>query len=292
MLASTIGFTSMHTMIRHVSFEMHPFEIVFFRSLFGTLVLVPAFLRHSLEPLRTQKFSLHVARGLLNVVAIITFFYGLSLTALAEVTALNFSAPLFTTLAAVLVLGERIRARRVIALLVGFSGMLVILRPGFAMVGAGPMIIIFSAATWAATLTLTKTILRTDSAITVVSYMTLFLVPISFLLALFYWQWPSLEQLLWLLLIGVLGGAAQICLNQAYKEAEATAITPLDFSRLIWASVLGYIAFGEIPDVWIYAGGVLIFSSVVYITYREARARADHPAEPSARSGGQPTPPL
>jgi drug/metabolite transporter (DMT)-like permease len=101
--------------------------------------------------------------------------------------------------------------------------------------------------------------------------MTLFVIPVTFVLALFVWQWPTPAQLFWLLLLGTFGTLAHLCLTQAFKEAEATAVVPIDFTRLIWASLLGYFLFGEVPDGFIWIGAAMIFGAVLFITYYEAR---------------------
>lgn len=274
MLASTFCFAAMHATIRHVSAELHTFEIAFFRNLFGLLVLVPALTRQGLSILRTERLPLHALRALLSMITMLGLIAGLSLTPLAEATSLNFTVPIFATLLAVFVLGEPLGATLAVALAIGFSGALVVLRPGFHEIGFGPVAILVSACSWGCGIVVTKIIARTDSAITVVAYMTVLALPITLVLALFVWRWPTPAQLYWLVQLGILGGLAHVCLSQAVKEAEATAVAPIDFARLIWASLLGYVVFGEVPSLWVWTGAGMIFAAVLLITYREARAGA------------------
>jgi drug/metabolite transporter (DMT)-like permease len=149
MAVAALLFSSMHATIRHVSSGLHPFEIAFFRNVFALLFVVPWFVRLGFAPLRTQRFGMHLLRTAFNVVAMLCFFYALSITPLAEVTALNFTAPIFATLLAALILGEVVRARRWSAVAIGFLGTVVILRPGFAEIGFGEILALASALAWA-----------------------------------------------------------------------------------------------------------------------------------------------
>ncbi len=272
MLASTVCFAAMHATIRYVSFELHPFEIAFFRNLFGLVALVPPLLRYGPSILRTNKIHLHAVRGLLSLITVLSMITGLSLTPLAEATSLNFTVPIFATIGAILILGEALTATRLIALVVGFAGAVLILRPGFVEIGFGPVAMLISAASWGGGVVANRVLMRTESSVTVVVHMTFFVMPVTFVLALFVWQWPTPMQLFWLLLLGTFGTLAHICLTQAFKTAEATAVVPIDFTRLIWASLLGYFLFAEVPDAFIWVGAAMIFGAVLFITYYEARA--------------------
>jgi drug/metabolite transporter (DMT)-like permease len=145
---------------------------------------------------------------------------------------------LFTTVMAVALLGERIRVRRVAALIVGFSGVLVIVRPGTIGLDAGPLLVLGSAAFWGATMVVIKTLTRTDSSLTVTLYTGVFMTPFSFLFAVFVWEMPDARALAWLLAIGASGSLGQLALAQAFREADVTAVLPLDFLKLIWAADL------------------------------------------------------
>ncbi|MGI9437751.1 MAG: DMT family transporter, partial [Geminicoccaceae bacterium] len=198
MFASTFLFAAMHTVIRHLTEVMHPFEVAFFRNAFGLLFVIPWFLRYGLKPLRTSHLRLHVFRSMVNVVAMLSFFYALSITPLAEVTALGFAAPIFATVLAALVLGEVVRLRRWTAVFVGFAGTLIILRPGFAEIGTGQLLVLTSTVFWAVALLLIKTVSRYDSSITIITYMSLLQLPISLIAASFFWTWPGIEVIPWL----------------------------------------------------------------------------------------------
>lgn len=287
MALAALLFASMHGAIRHVSSGLHPFEIAFFRNAFALLIVLPWFVRQGLAPLRTKRLGLHLLRTVFNVIAMLCFFYALAITPLAEVTALNFTAPIFTTLLAGLILGEVVRARRWTAVAIGFLGTLVILRPGFADIGLGQILALTASLVWACALLVIKSLSRTESSVTIITYMSLLLLPLSLIPALFVWQGPTLDQLLWLVLIGLLGGGAQYLMTESLSLADTGVVMPIDFTKLIWVSVIAYLAFGEIPDLFTWIGGAIIFGSTFYIAYREQQVerQALPRSPPSARVG-------
>ena len=280
MLVSTLGFSAMHALIRYVSADLHPFEIAFFRNLFGVFVILPWFLRDGWAPLRTRHLKMHTLRAVLNVVAMLCYFMALSLSPIAQVTALGFSAPIFAAVLSVLVLREVVHLRRWTAIVVGFLGTLVIIRPGFETVDLGSWLTLLSAALWGLTLIVIRVLGRSESSITTTSYMVVLLSLMSLPPALLVWQTPSLVQLAWLVLIGVLGTLGQFAVAQSLKEAETAAVMPFDFFKLIWAALLGYLMFAEVPGPYVWLGGATIFAAATYIAYRENQlARAEARAE-------------
>ena len=275
MLLSTVGFAAMHTLIRYVSAELHPFQIAFFRNFFGLVVFLPWFLRLGFSPLRTGRFSLHALRAVLNVTAMLAFFTALSLTPIAQVTALAFTAPIFAAILGMAVLGEVFRLRRWAAIAIGFLGTFVILRPGFETIDTGSLLTLASALLWGCTLIVIRILGRTDSSLTITSYMNILLAVLSFVPALLVWRTPQGIEWFWLLAIGVLGTLAQLAVAQSLKEAETGVVMPFDFCKLIWVAILGYFLFGEVPGLFVWLGGAMIFASASYIAYRESQiARA------------------
>ncbi len=275
MFLSTLFFAAMHAIIRYLTEVMHPFEAAFFRNAFGLIFVLPWFIRYGLQPLKTDHLRLHVFRSLVNVVAMLAFFYAVSITPLAEVTALGFAAPIFATVLAALVLGETVRLRRWTAVIIGFLGTLIILRPGFAEIGTGQLLVMMSTVFWAVALLLIKTVSRYDSSITIITYMSLLQLPISFVAALFFWTWPGIEVLPWLLALGLIGGGAQWLMTEALRVADTSVVMPIDFCKLPWTALLAYLAFAQVPDIFTWLGGAVIFSSALYIAYRERQVRKE-----------------
>ena len=285
MVLATLFAAAINAAIHHVTADVHPFVITFFRSAFGFVVLAPAFFRYGFAPLRTRRAGLHALRGALQVVQTLFLFTALRFTPLATVAALHFTAPLFTTVMAVVLLGEGIRMRRVAALIVGFAGALVIVRPGMIALDGGPLLVLGSAAFWGATMVVIKTLTRTDTSLTVTLYTGVFMTPFSFLFAVFVWETPDARELAWLFAIGALGSLGQLALAQAFREADVTAVLPLDFLKLIWAAAIGYALFAEVPSLWTWIGGAVIFVSAFYIAVRERRPEAGS-ARPAASGDG------
>lgn len=279
MTVATIAFAAMHGGVRYLSVELglHPFEIAFFRNLFGMFALAPWFLRQGVRPLRTRRPGLHTLRALVNVAAMLLFFMGLALTPIAQVQALSFTAPLFASLLAVVFLGERMNLRRWLALVVGFAGALIIIRPGVAPIDPGSLAVLASAAIWSLAIIIIKTLSRTDSSVTITAYMVLLMTPMSLVAAVFVWQWPDPWQLVWLAFVGITGTLAQLAMAQALYLADTTTVMPLDFLKLIWGAIMGYTLFNEVPDAGVWIGGGVILAAATYIAYRESRRKAAAP---------------
>ena len=277
-LLAALASSLMNGCIRHVSAEVHAFEVAFFRNLFGLVALSPLLVRAGTAGLRTKQLGLHALRGLLNAFAMLAFFFALGVTPLATVAALSFTSPLFATILAAVVLKEPVGPRRVAGVLLGFAGALVILRPGLEALSLGALLVLLSSSAWAGALIDIKILGRTESSLTITAYAGLFLTPITLAAALPYWSWPSGPALLWLALIGALGSLTQMAVAQSLREADATQVLPGDFTKLLWATLVGFTFFGEIPDLFTLLGACLICASVAYVALVEARGRA--------RSGG------
>ncbi len=199
------------------------------------------------------------------------FFYALGMTPVARVTALSFTAPLFAAILSVLVLGEVFRLRRWTATLCGFLGTLVILRPGFAEIDLGSLLALGAALLWGCTLIVIKVLTRTESAMTITSYMNILLTLLSLVPALLVWRTPEGAQWVGLLAIGVLGTLGQVAITQSLKEADTGAVMPFDFFKLIWVAIMGYLFFAEVPGLFVWLGGAIVFASATYIAIRERR---------------------
>lgn len=273
MVIGTVFFSSMHALIRYMSADLHAFELAFFRNLFGVLVVLPWLLRSGLAPLKTKRLGLHSVRGLLNGVGMLMFFYAVSITPLADVIALSFTAPIFATVLAIVFLGEIVGTRRWAAIFIAFLGTMVILRPGLMEISQGQFLAMASAALWACALIMIKILSRTDSSITIIAYMIIFQVPVSGLAAATVWITPSLEQVCIMAVMGTLGTVGQWLLIEALKEGDTNVVMPFDFLKMIWAVLLGFLFFNELPDLFTWLGSAIIFSSAIFIAWRESKIR-------------------
>lgn len=275
MVFATLCAAAMAAMIRGLASSVHPFEIAFFRNIVGVLMLSPLLLRGGITVLKTGRPGLHAIRAASTLVATLTLYLALSLAPLALVTALAFTAPLFTALLAIALLGEKIGRARVVALLVGFAGTVVILRPGFGAITFGAVLVLISSLAWASTLTAIKELGRDETSLTVTAIGLLLVTPLSLVPALFFWQTPSWTELAWLVGIGVVGTSGQWAIVQAFRQADATAVLPLDFLRLVWASALGVLVFQEWPSLWTWVGAGVIVASTTYLGVRENRRQLE-----------------
>ena len=274
MVAATVLWTATMLSVRVVADRLHPLEICFFRNVFGVIVLLPFFAHHGRAVLRTQRLGLQAFRGCLNAVSLATLFMALPMTPLALATALDFSSALFGALLAILVLGEALRVRRIVALAVGFGGILIVLQPGVADIHVGSVLVLISAAIVGLSFMIIKVLTRTDSSVTTTLYTALFSTPVTLVAAIPFWQTPALADWPWLFAIGAFGSLCYVCMAQSLREADMTAVLPFDFLRLIWSTLAAFWIFAEVPSAWTWVGAILIFSAGLVLGYRETREEA------------------
>lgn len=286
MCLSTVAFSIMHGLVRFVSEVLPPFQIAFFRNIFGLAFLFPLLMRSRFAILRTKQIGLHALRGVINMAAMLMFFTALSISPIAKVTALGFTAPIFMAILAVLVLGERFRIYRWSAIFSGFVGMLIILRPGLVAIDTGALLVTTSAALWAVAMIIIKIQSRTESSLTIVAYMGIFLGIFSIGPALWVWQPFGLQTLGWMVLIGLFGSIAQMAISQSLKETDPTALMPFDFLKLIWTAMIGAWFFAEIPDIYTWIGATVIFLSGLSIAFRERSAKSQAGTSDARRTEG------
>lgn len=260
--------------VRHLSAEVDVFVITFWRNILAVAMFAPWLMRVGWRGLGTRRSGLLLTRSAFLVVSSICMFFAVVLMPLAEATALSFTTPLFATLLAALVLKEAMHIRRWSALIVGFAGVLVMLRPGAAAVDPVAGLVLLSALTFAAVVVTGKMLAHTESPEAIVVYVYLYSIPLSLVPALLFWQWPSGEQWLWLLALGIVANGNMYGISRALSIADASLSQPFDFVRLLFTALVGYFAFAERPDLWTWIGAAIILASSVYITHREARAQA------------------
>ena len=270
MLGAMILFSTMGLFIKLSSSQLHPLEVVFFRNFLALFFLTPWIFHQRATVFKSNRKKLYTLRAIFNVVGMAAGFTALTLIPLAEATALSFTAPLFATLGAVLILGEIVRQRRIIAIFFGFVGMLIILRPGIEAVSPGALLAIANAITIAITVLIVKKLTTTEKPITIVAYMALLQTPMALIPALFYWEWPSLITWTWLFCLAGAGTIGHLMYTKAIQLAEVSQLQPIDFVRLPIIALFGYIVFAEQPSIWVWIGGAVIFLSTAYVTHREA----------------------
>ena len=290
MLLANLAVASMTAGIRLAASELHPFEIAFFRNLFGFAFVLPFLARTGLGTLRAQAPGLLLLSSGGHLVAMLGYFLAVAYLPLAELTALAFTKPLFATVGAALVLHEVVRGRRWSAIAIGFFGVLIVLRPGAAAFSPYAGLVLLSALASAAVVLLVKRLTARNSSTTIVLFQTLFLTVFSLPPALRFWRIPSLESLLLVASIGALGTIAWLCFTRAFALADASAVMPYEFLKLPMTALLAYLMFAEVPSTWTWLGGAVIFGASIYIAQREAKV-----ARVRVAAGGAepvPAPPL
>jgi drug/metabolite transporter (DMT)-like permease len=273
-MAATLG----NAFIKVVAVDLHPFEITFFRCFFSLFILAPMLLRRGLRPLRTSRLGMHFLRGGLQSFGMICAHWAIAIAPLAKVTALSFTGPLFATLLAALFLRERIRLRRIAALLFGFSGALVIVRPGTLDFDLGSSLALLGAFEFGITMVVIKIMTRTESALTLTIYLGLIATPITGAFAWSVWQTPSLANLGWMFGFAACATVSNLMAAHAVRLADMSVVMPIRFTRLIFAALMGYLLFAEIPDLATWIGGAMIFAASLYVAYRERKVKQSQPA--------------
>lgn len=281
MLFSAASFAGVSVTVHALAGTVHPFEIAFFRTFFLFVFMLPVLGRSGFAVLKTRHPRLHLFRALVSVAAMMTWFSALGMMPIAEVTALTFTSPLFATVGAALILREAVGPRRWGAVVVGFLGTLIILRPGLAAVTPGAGIALLAAFFMSAVPLSMKVLSRTDSPATLVLMVATLSTPLSLIPALFVWTMPPPEAWPWLVMAGLFATGVQWGMAKAYALADVSAVLPFDFSRLIFVALAGYLIFAEPLDVWTGVGAAIIFTATVYTARREARlARRGAPLNP------------
>jgi drug/metabolite transporter (DMT)-like permease len=279
--------------IRMASQSLHTLEIAFFRTLSGLLLLLPLLLlRTGLATLRTTQLPRYTLRCSIGFASMLAGFWAIAHLPLAQAISLSYSSPVFVTIFAALMLGEKVQTRRWSAVALGFIGVLIIVRPGSAHFSAGTLIALLAAVSSGVVAIQIKQLSRTDSASTIVLYTYLFWLPMSLIPALFVWQWPQGSAWLWVLGAGLFGAGGQLLWTHALQAGEVSALTPISFLQLPLLSLAGWLWFDETVGVWTFTGAGIILAANAYIAHREAvlRRRAAHSVISQTTATGRGTP--
>jgi len=281
-LVGTVFFSLNDMVVKLLGKSIHPAEIAFFRYLTGLALLSPIFLRMGWGGLRSQRLPLHFLRALIAGLAQVMVYYAVIHLLLADATTLSFSRPLFMTLLAVVILGEVVGWKRWVATMVGFAGVVIMIRPGAGSVDPAAIVAIIAALMFALGLIIIRRLASTESPNQILFYYLAFGALIFTGPALWWWKTPVGGDWLLLLLIGALTSIATICYVRGFSLGEASVLGPIEYVRLVYAALIGFFVFYETPDVWTWAGAAIIIGSAVYIGRVEARSSMPAPPSPSA----------
>lgn len=274
-LLGTVFMTAMSVLIKYLGGTLPFVEVAWFRAFFGLIIISPFILnRGGLKAIYTKKIRMHLIRGVLAVLAMLSGFYAVTVLPLTLVTTLGFSRPLFMIPLAILFLHEVVKARRWSATIIGFIGILIAIRPS-GEIEPAVLIALFSSFIFAIVMITTKKLSATEAPTTLMFYQgflsSLFILP----LCLFFWETPNINELILLFMLAIFGSLSVNCTIRALKLADTTIVSPIEYIRIIFATFAGFIIFMEIPSIWTLVGGLIIIFSTVYIAYRESRLGYD-----------------
>ena len=255
--------------------DINVFTAGFLRFFFGLIVIFPFIIKSNFNIYKTNNLKFHLIRSMINVPMMILGFAALMYIPLEQIKAIGFLSPILVVILSVLILKEKIYIIRILALIIGFVGVLIILRPGIIEINIGAYMVLLSGLLWSTVIIITKFMSKEDSPMTILTYQYTFVTIFTLPFALIYWTNPTLNSFYYILLAAIVGTVLHLCINNSYRLADLSVIQPVWFTQLIFASVFGFSIFGEIPDGWTWAGGILVFSSVLIITYRENYLKKD-----------------
>jgi drug/metabolite transporter (DMT)-like permease len=274
MSGALISFMAMAIAGRQLSAELTTFQILFFRSAVGLAVVVVLLQRTGWGQVKTQVFGMHVLRNVAHFGGQYGWFYGIALIPLTEVFAIEFTVPIWTAVLASFMLGERLSATRKLAVALGFAGVIIILRPGFATISVAALAVLGGAFCYAISHVFTKRLSSTQTPLTILFYMTVIQLPLGLVPALPRWVWPSAALWPWVCIVALTALSAHYCLTRAFRLADASMVVPLDFLRLPLIAVVDFFVYDEALNIWVFAGAAIVFVAT-WLNLRSAtRSRA------------------
>ena len=269
-ILACVMFSGMTTVVKLLGGTFDSFQLAFFRALFGLLAVMPFFFRFGFAVVRTSRLKLQLTRAVCGSCAMLCGFYSITHLPLADAVSISYARALFIIPLAVIFLGEVVRLRRWSATLVGFVGVIIMMRPGTEIAPA-TLVALMGAFLVAAVTIMIKRLSTTEKPESMLFYFGAVSSLVALGPALMVWRTPSLIELVVLMAIGALGAAGQYCMIRGYRIGEATALLPFDYTRLLFAGAIGFLIFTEIPDVWTVTGAIVVAAATLYIGIREAR---------------------
>ncbi len=271
MTLSGAVFATNYAIIRFLSEDFHVFQLVFFRNLFGLLILMPFLWSFRHQITMPKRPGIIILRGFLQASSSSLWFYGITVIPLVTATSLMLIEPIIGSILAIFFLGEQNNLKRWVSVFIGFIGALIIVRPGMMDLSIGVGFILTAAFLWSGFLLLGKIQSRDDSTVVVIAYSSALTALLSLIPALYYWVTPTLEQLILLLILGSVATFAYFCITSAYKAGDITIVSPFTFMRTIFAAVVGYYIFSEIVEVWVWIGAAIIVAAATFLARSELK---------------------
>jgi len=268
-----LSFMAMAISGRELAGQLSTFQILFFRSLVGVVVIGFLAWRAGGDAIRPHSLGTHLVRNTAHFIGQAGWFYGIAFIPLAEVFAIEFTTPVWTAILAIFLLGEKLTKPRVAAIALGFLGILLILRPGFEIVSVAALAVLVGALGYATSHTLTKKLTRDNTALGILFYMTMIQLPMGLVPSLFDWAWPvGLHGWFWVVVVGITAMTAHFCMVKAFAQADATVVVPMDFMRLPLIALVGFMFYAEAIDIWLLLGaGAILLGNLVNLRAEKAK---------------------
>lgn len=286
MILTGIMFACVTGIVRYLGSDMPAIEAAFIRYLIGLIIVSP-----TLRPLlnyrpTTKKMGLFALRGLVHGFAVMLWFFAMARIPIAEVTAIGYTAPIFVTIGAAFFLKERMHFRRIMAVVIGFVGTFIIIRPGFTDISIGQLAQLTAAPLFATSFLIAKKLTDDESPAVIVGMLSLGCTLVLLPGAIWQWRQPTLEEVGWLTLTAMFATAGHYALTRAFRAAPITVTQPVSFLQLVWAALIGLTLFGEPLDPFVFLGAGVVVSAAAYISHREAVAarRAVTPPEVATKA--------
>ena len=284
-------FTSTSAMIRLLSTQVESVQTAFFRAVISVILLLPMIVAGRVKPWHSKRIIGHFWRTAMGTGSMVLGFYAVSMLPLADATAIAFSQPLFSVVVAALVLGEKVRWRRWSATVIGFAGVLIMVRPGEGSLQLGALVALANAAAVSISILLVRRLSDSETPLMILTQFAIFSTILLTVPAILVWRWPDLCG--WMLAVGIALSATvgQYFWVQAFKAGEMSAVAPFEYMRLPFAVFVGWLIWGEMPVIWTYVGASIVIGSALYIAHREHQlARERRRAAPAPRPLETPAP--
>lgn len=275
MLAAMVSLSLMNVVLRQIAGQLHSTQIVTMRHIFSIMIVLlwASYLAKGIPSFNSNRMSGHFWRATFGILAMELWFYAVSIMHVTLATAISFITPIFSTILAMFFLGEIPGIRRWSAIITGFIGMLIILRPDTGNIDTGVWVAIAASLFMAGSGVMVKSLTRSEAPETIVFYMSVFMLLWSIPFSVPFWQSFSFYHLYMVFIISFFSTVAHLCMTRAFVRAELVLLMPFDFTRLIFTSIFAYLLLGETLDSNMVIGSAVIVSSTVYITYRETKLK-------------------
>ncbi len=282
-LVAAIGFSTMVALIKFAGQNLHVTQILFVRQIVMVLIVLPGIISHFPESLKTSRLDLQIYRIIGALIAMLFGFYAVIHMPLAEATAIGFAKSFFVTIAAIIILKEKVGPRRWIAVLIGFVGVIIMVQPGTDGFNIISIYALIGSASAGLVMVIIRKLSQTDTPTTILTYQAIAVGVIVAIPAWYYWTSPSLNEWMLLIAIGIISYGAQMLNVYAYKWGEASLLASIDYIRLLYSTAFGYFLFSQVPGPYTWIGSAIIISASIYTIYRERKHKQNLSRSPHGR---------